>query len=104
MYVRVYETLHVYLIWSALRVLGRMYKVTTAQCERIDLYQFVGGARGVSGGARGVMVIVAGIGHGDTSSNPGLIAFHIALIPFGKVWIQLFSLQLSSSALVRQLV
>ena len=24
------------------------------------------------GGARGVMVIVAGIGHGDTSSNPGL--------------------------------
>ena len=35
--------------------------------------------------ARGVMVIVAGIGHGDTSSNPGLIAFHIALIPLGKV-------------------
>ena len=33
------------------------------------------------GGARSVMVIVAGIGHGDTSSNPGLIAFHIALIP-----------------------
>ena len=23
------------------------------------------------GGARGVMVIVAGYGHGDTSSNPG---------------------------------
>ena len=23
------------------------------------------------GGARGVMVIVAGCGHGDTSSNPG---------------------------------
>ena len=45
-------------------------------------------------GARGVMVIVAGIGHGDTSSNPGLVAFHIALIPLGKVWIQLFSLQL----------
>ncbi len=39
----------------------------------------------LSGGARGVMVIVAGIGHGDTSSNPGLIAFHIALIPLGKV-------------------
>ena len=34
---------------------------------------------------RGVMVIVAGIGHGDTSSNPGLIAFYIALIPLGKV-------------------
>ena len=32
-------------------------------------------------GARGVMVIVAGYGHSDTSSNPGLIAFHIALIP-----------------------
>ena len=31
------------------------------------------------GGARGVMVIVARIGHGDTSSNPGLIAFYIAL-------------------------
>ena len=28
-------------------------------------------------GVRGVMVIVAGIGHGDTSSNPGLNAFHI---------------------------
>ena len=46
------------------------------------------------GGASGVMVIVAGIEHGDTSSNPGLIAFHIALIPLGKVWIQLFSFQL----------
>ena len=30
------------------------------------------------------MVIVAGIGHGDMSSNHGLIAFHIALIPLGK--------------------
>ena len=30
-----------------------------------------GGARGVLGGARGVMVIVVGNGHGDTSSNPG---------------------------------
>ena len=47
-----------------------------------------------NGSARGVMVIVAGTGHGDTSSNPGLIVFHIALIPLGKVWIQLFSLQL----------
>ena len=46
------------------------------------------------GGASGVMVIVSGIGHGDTSSNPRLIAFHIALISLGKVWIQLFSLQL----------
>ena len=38
-----------------------------------------------TGGASGVMVIVAGIGHGDTSSNPEMIAFHIAK---GKVWIQ----------------
>ena len=38
-----------------------------------------------TGGSRGVMVIVTGIGHGDTSSNPGLNAFHIALIPLGKV-------------------
>ena len=36
-------------------------------------------------GACGVMVIVIGIGHSNTSSNPGLIAFHIALIPLGKV-------------------
>ena len=34
------------------------------------------------------MVSVVENGHGDTSSNPG---FHIALIPLGKVWIQLFS-------------
>ena len=33
---------------------------------------------------RDVTVIVTGIEHGDTSSNHGLIAFHIALIPFGK--------------------
>ena len=48
------------------------------------------------GGARGVMVIVVWNGHGDTSSNPGRdwLHFHIALIPLGKVWIQLFSLQL----------
>ena len=38
-----------------------------------------------NGGVRGVMVIVVGSGHGDMSSNPGLIAFHIALIPLGKV-------------------
>ena len=37
--------------------------------------------RNICGGASGVMVIVAGIGHSDT------IAFHIALIPLGKVWI-----------------
>ena len=42
-----------------------------------------------NGGARGN-------GHGLTSSNPGQdwLHFHIALIPLGKVCIQLFSLQL----------
>ena len=60
----------------------------------ISTYMIVPTIFFISGGARGVMVIVAGIGHGDTSSNPGLIAFHIALIPLDKVWIQLFSLQL----------
>ena len=30
-----------------------------------------GGIKYPFGGARGVMVIVAGYGHGDTSSNPG---------------------------------
>ena len=39
----------------------------------------------IDGGARGVMVIVVGIGHGNTSSNPGRIAFYIAPIPLGKV-------------------
>ena len=54
------------------------------------------------GGARGVIVIVVGNEHGDTSSNPGrdLLHFHIALIPLGKVWIQLLSLQLSVSSRV----
>ena len=31
----------------------------------------------LSGGARGVMVIVAGNGHGDTSSNPGWDWLHL---------------------------
>ena len=49
-----------------------------------------------NGGARSVMVIAVGNGHGDMSSNPGWdwLHFHITLIPLGKVWIQLFSLQL----------
>ena len=44
----------------------------------------------VSGGDRGVMAIVVGNGHGNTKSKSWtrLIAFHIALIPLGKVWIQ----------------
>ena len=39
------------------------------------------------GGARGVMVIVTGYGHGDTRLIPGQdrLHFHIALIPLGKV-------------------
>ena len=40
------------------------------------------------GDARGVMVIVVGNGHGESSPNLDEIdAFHIALIPLGKVWI-----------------
>ena len=48
------------------------------------------------GGARGVMVTAVGNGHGDASSNPGRdwLHFTLILIPLGKVWIQLFSLQL----------
>ena len=48
----------------------------------------------IVGGACGVMVIVVRNGHGETSSNPGRDWLHIALKPMGKVWIQLFSLQL----------
>ena len=36
------------------------------------------------GGARGVMVIIAGIGHGDMNSNPGLIAFSHSTNTLGK--------------------
>ena len=32
-----------------------------------------------------IMPVVCRRKHGDTSSNPGLIAFHIALIPLGNV-------------------
>ena len=39
------------------------------------------------GGARSVMVIVVGNGH-EFKSWTRLIAFHIALIPLGKVGIQ----------------
>ena len=49
--------------------------------------------------------------HVNHKGWPRLIAFHMTLIPLGKVWIQLFSLQLwvnsrtdCSSALVTQLV
>ena len=48
------------------------------------------------GGALGLIVIVVGNGHCDSSSNLGRVSlnFHIALIHLGKVWIQLFSLKL----------
>ena len=35
-------------------------------------------------GAHGVMVIVAGIGHGDTSSNPGMTAISHSTNTLGK--------------------
>ena len=45
---------------------------TTGEAETSSYVMYsCGGARGVSGGACGVMVIVVGNGHGDTSSNPG---------------------------------
>ena len=51
---------------------------------------------GPLGGARGVIVIVVRqwTRRHEFKSWTRLIAFHIALIPLGKVWIQLFSLQL----------
>ena len=43
-----------------------------SQSKYIFMYeQFVRLRKSQSGGARGVMVIVVGNGHGDTSSNPG---------------------------------
>ena len=48
------------------------------------------------------MIIVVGNGHSDTSSNPGW-GFYRAIIPLGKVWIQLFSLLLRVTlVLIRQ--
>ena len=46
----------------------------------------MGGARGVLGGARGVMIIIIGNGHGDTKfkSWTRLIAFHIGTNTLGK--------------------
>ena len=35
--------------------------------------------KNIHGGARGVMVIVVGNGHGDTSSNPGRDSLHFTL-------------------------
>ena len=41
-------------------------------------------AVGREGGARSVMVIIVGIGHGDTSSNPGQDWLHFTLQYLGK--------------------
>ena len=47
---------------------SRMYKIW----KDVNFSSLMhGGGRGVDEGARGVIVIVAGYGHGDTSSNPG---------------------------------
>ena len=47
------------------------------------------------GGACATMVIIGGNGHSNPSLNSlRLFAFHIELIPLGKIWIQLLSLQL----------
>ena len=44
---------------------------------KIDLMSYPARAGGVGkGGSRGVMVIVAGYEHGDTSSNPGQDSLH----------------------------
>ena len=45
-------------------------------------------------GAHGVVVIVGENRPGNSSSNPerGCLQFHIALITWEKVWIQVFSL------------
>ena len=43
--------------------LSERYLITHLHLTTINIY--------ILGGARGVVVIVVGIGHGDTSSNPG---------------------------------
>ena len=47
--------------------------MTRTVCAYIYIYIYGWNpiSRGVLGGARGVMIIVVGNGHGDTSSNPG---------------------------------
>ena len=60
---------------------------TTHVCVSECVSEFTLEVPVVNGGARGGMIIVVGNGHGDTSSKSWtrLIAFHIALIPLGKV-------------------
>ena len=47
-----YPGVYIYIIWDC---------IDTVSTALVKFY----------GGARGIMVIVAGYGHGDTSSNPG---------------------------------
>ena len=54
----------------------------------IQLYKYIGGVCGVK-----VIIVMSGLS--DKSLNPGWdFTFHIAQILLGKVWIQLFFLQL----------
>ena len=50
--------------WNIMTLAGLTFNQSIHNCT-----QFLGTC--VLGGARGVMVIVVGIGHDDTSSNPG---------------------------------
>ena len=54
-------------------ILSLIIKVLATQAKFLVPSSYFGGARGVVviEGARGVIVIVVGNGHGDTSSNPG---------------------------------
>ena len=49
--------------------LQKRKKTKKPACERVKLTNTL--SLNTFWGARGVMVIVVGIGHGDTSSNPG---------------------------------
>ena len=79
----------------------RAYELTPVCKKTRNEYNNSNNNNNIAGGP-GVMVIAVGNGHDDTSfkSWTTLIAFHIALIPLGKVWIQLFSLQLSVNSIV----
>ena len=76
------DLLSLKLLWETISVSG---------CEKLAMSKII--IIIIKGTTRGVMVIVVGNGH-EFKSWTRLIAFHIALIPLGKVWILLFSLQL----------
>ena len=61
-------------LWVMIDKLGEIYlsdKHTMAYMAFKDFYSYKRTAGLNINDARGVMVIVAGYGHGDTSSNPG---------------------------------